>query len=278
VILLTGGADVVQVTDEGGHRLQTASTSAMAVMTGNDRPTGGPAGIPGLLRLARLPRHGNLPGGQLFGAAGEHAGLRFDVAVDRRTDSDAEVATDPAAAETGEYCWAVWMTGCAARVTAVATSVPDRLTAAHVGTPDRGISVEVPRDRSARPFAISIRAAGGTHPRLPHVRQYFLDEVTIAAGQRISLRIDDGGAELLATNHGPPTTVLLRIGTDELGRPSPPRRATLAAGATTAFRPLDWSAEGVASRAVCVEVRDTPNGPVRVAIAALDNDDLPDVR
>jgi hypothetical protein len=43
--------------------------------------------------------------------------------------------------------------------------------------------------------------------------------MTIAAGQRISLRIDDGGAELLATNHGPPTTVLLRIGADAQGRP-----------------------------------------------------------
>ena len=134
-----------------------------------------------------------------------------------------------------------------------------------------------PPPASTRPFAISIQAAGGSHPRLPHVRQYFLDEVTIDAGQRISLRIEDGGAELLATNHGPPTSVLLRIGADDLGRPSPPRPAVLAAGATTVFRPLDWSAEGIASRVVCVEVRDTPNGPPRVAIAALGND-LPDVR
>ncbi len=29
-----------------------------------------------------MPRHGALPGGQLFSATGEHAGLRFDVAVD----------------------------------------------------------------------------------------------------------------------------------------------------------------------------------------------------
>jgi hypothetical protein len=111
------------------------------------------------------------------------------------------------------------MAGCAVRVTAMATSLPDRLTAAHLGTPGRGISVEVPRGGSAKPFAISIQAAGGAHPRLPHVRHYFLDEMTIAAGQRISLRIDDGGAELLATNHGPPTTVLLRIGADAQGRP-----------------------------------------------------------
>jgi len=203
--------------------------------------------------------------------------LRFDVAVNRPADSFAEVATDPASAETGEYCWAVWMAGCAARVTAVAASVPDRLTAEHLGTPARGISVQVPRDGSAKPFAVSVHAAGGTHPRRPHIRKYVLDEVTIVAGQRISLRIDDGGAELLATNHGPTTTALLRIGTDDLGRPSPPRRATLAAGATTVFRPLDWSAEGVASRTVCVEVRDTPHGPARVAIAMPDSD-LPDLR
>jgi hypothetical protein len=101
--------------------------------------------------------------------------------------------------------------------------------------------------------------------------------MTIAAGQRISLRIDDGGAELLATNHGPPTTVLLRIGADAQGRPSPPRRARIAASATTGFRPLDWSADGIASRAVCVEVRDTPNGPARVAIAVAGSE-LPDVR
>lgn len=203
-----------------------------------------------------------MPGGQLFNATGEYAGLRFDVAVDRPAGTAAE--------ETGEYCWAAWTACCAVLAAAAAAiTVPDRLTAEHLGTPGRGIGVEVPRDGAARPFAITIQAAAGGHPRLPHVRQYFFDEMTIVAGQRVSLRIDDGGAELLATNHGPPPSVLLRIGADDLGRPSPPRRAALAAGATTVFRPLDWSADGIASRAVCVEVRGTPNGPARVATAVL---------
>ncbi len=53
------------------------------------------------------------------------------------------------------------------------------------------------------------------------------------------------------------------IGVDRHGPAPAPWRAVLAAGATTVFRPLDWTADGTSSQAVCVEVRDTPNGPAR---------------
>ncbi|HYN72639.1 MAG TPA: hypothetical protein VES60_09075, partial [Nakamurella sp.] len=156
-----------------------------------------------------------MTGGQLFSATGEHAGLRFDVAVDRPAGTAAE--------ETGEYRWVAWTAGCAVLVTAAAaTTVPDRLTAEHLGAPGRGISVEVPRDGAAKPFAITIQAAAGGHPRLPHVRQCFFDEMTIVAGQRVSLRIDDGGAELLAINHGPPA--LCCCGSARTIPVGPPRR------------------------------------------------------
>src|SRR5664279_5280324 len=76
----------------GSSRRSRADT----VMTGNGRPSGPPAGIPGSLSLARLPRRGALPGGQLFSATGEHAGLRFDVAEDRPAHIPMELATDSA--------------------------------------------------------------------------------------------------------------------------------------------------------------------------------------
>src|SRR5664279_1736830 len=63
-----------------GRARSSRRSRADTVMTGNGRPSGPPAGIPGSLSLARLPRRGALPGGQLFSATGEHAGLRVDVA------------------------------------------------------------------------------------------------------------------------------------------------------------------------------------------------------
>jgi hypothetical protein len=48
MILLTGAAGVVQVTDEGGHRLRSAAATAEMQAAGG-RPGGLLAGIPGLL-------------------------------------------------------------------------------------------------------------------------------------------------------------------------------------------------------------------------------------
>ena len=173
---------------------------------------------------------------------GEHAEIRYDV-----------VATDKPA----QYCWGLRTPGCAALVTASATSAPDQLSAEHLGSCRRAVSLALPPDAAAKTFSmqlIGLPTAG--HPLCRVTRRFELSGLPIGPGQRLSARLDDGGQELQLTNHGPTTTAALRTRACS-DPPSAICSVTIEAGVTTVLRPSSWTAPGP----ICFEVRDTPTGP-----------------
>ncbi len=157
------------------------------------------------------------------------------------------------------YRWALRTAGLAAVVTAPSGRIPDQLTGSRLGTPERAITYAIPPDVGGAPKTIAIVLDG--RPRSPSAKQFLIDELTVVPKQRVTTTLRDGGRELLITNTGPATTLRLRMRPQPGTAPTVGRQVPLAANKTTRLRPADWSAGGIGSAPIRVEVRDTLDGP-----------------
>jgi hypothetical protein len=220
VIILTGPARALTISDDAGRSERT---------------------IAGLQVIPRFDA-----GATLYVVDGEHAEIRYDVA---RSD---QWAGGPV-----QYCWGLRTPGCVALVTAAATPAPDQLSAEHLGSCRRAVSIALPPAATAKIFdvqLVGLPTAG--HPLRNVTRQFRLTGVPIEPGQRLSARLEDGGQELHLTNHGPTTTALLTTGAG-WNSASAACSIIIEAGVTTVLRPSSWTVSG----SIRYEVRDTPTGP-----------------
>jgi hypothetical protein len=126
--------------------------------------------------------------------------------------------------------------------------------AIHVDWPGRpGQAITLRAGGSAKTASVQIVGPLAAGPALAKIFQ--IDSLPMTVEQPITLRLDNGGADLLIDNPGPQITLGLRfqsgpLATNVAQRPS----VVIESGKTHRFTPTDWTAAKVASAPITLQV------------------------
>jgi len=167
----------------------------------------------------------------------------------------------------GTYTWALRHGPVAASVVAPTDGHPDRIQAEKIG--GAGRSVRFSRGKTLPPKTIDMMVEA--FPRMPmprhrapadeRIRQYLLEDLTVAGGQQVVARPANGGAELQVSSYNAPATFALRLRGRSGTALSLVRRITVEKDRTVVLRPAGWSIEALDAAPLPVEVRESPEGP-----------------
>jgi hypothetical protein len=235
-LMLLGDADTHQISDASGRTLYTPGLGRRPE-TPLDLRSDADGFIPNLSRVPLLGAEDGPVDGELHIALGRHDALVNEV-VGRSN---------------GIYHWGMRTTATAAIVSAPGSTVPDRITAEHLGTMQRAISFQ--NNAADKQIKLLMEGLPGTIRN----KQFLLSDLTLVKEQQIRARIDNGGQELLLTNNGPTTSFRLQLRNRPDQALTPAKQVALGGGKTIRVRPANW--DNPAAEKLLVEVRNAPDGP-----------------